>query len=162
MSHCAFRFLLHQKHSLYVHQLLKQFVKMLGLIFFSLVCFWFWFLSHTLLLSVSVTPKTFFVQSPIAQKISWKCWGWFFFKSLVVSKVCFCFLSHTLLLFVSVTPKTFLFFVHKLLKKIVKMLGLIFFQFFVCLQSSSSHTLCWFPFPLHQQHSLYVHKFSVE
>ena len=53
----------------------KNFVKMLGLIFFfkSLVVSKVCFLSHTLLLSVSVTPKTFFVCSPIAHKISWKC-----------------------------------------------------------------------------------------
>ena len=70
---CYCLFLLHQKHSLYVHQLLIKFRENVRVDFFfkvvSEVCFCF--LSHTLLLSVSVTPKTFFVCSAIAHKIQW-------------------------------------------------------------------------------------------
>ena len=94
----CFPFPLHQKHSLYVHQLLKN---------------------------------------------SWKRWGWFFFKFLFLG-----FLSHTL-------QKT----VHQLLKKFVKMLGLIFFSNSCFFQSLFLLfvTHCCFPFPLHQKHSLYAH-----
>ena len=97
MSHCAFRFLLHQKHSLYVHHLLKKCVKMLALILV------FCFLSHNLRFRYTKNILCTFTN---CSKNFVKMLGLiFFFKSLVVSKVCF--LSQTLPLSVSVIPKTF-------------------------------------------------------
>ena len=134
MSHCAFRFLLHQKHSLYVHHLLKKCVKMLALIFFFKFCLFVSkvcsvFLSHNLrfrytkniLCTFTNCSKNFVKMLALI------------FKSLVISKVCFChtpcfflfllhqkhflyvhqllikFSMHTMLFSVSVTPTTFFF-----------------------------------------------------
>ena len=78
VSKVCFCFLSHNLRFRYTKNILctftncsKNFVKMLGLIFFfkSLVVSKVCFLSQTLPLSVSVTPKTFFVCSPIAHKI---------------------------------------------------------------------------------------------
>ena len=135
MSHCAFRFLLHQKHSLYVHHLLKKCVKILALIFFSnSACLFPKFVfvfCHTI--SVSVTPKTSFVRvHQLLKKFRENVRVDFLFQILGCfqslffvthpATFCFCykqkhssyvhqllikFSVHTMLFSVSVTPTTF-------------------------------------------------------